>query len=339
MSDDTAFEVPPADVPDEGMGTASDDWEAQPEVDPEVADDFGMSAGYPIVTDEAIPLDPGEPPDEIEPPPEEAMQGAPLFSPEALVEPGPDSGTAPKPGDPLAASDELVDAMISSKSLKALWQRADHAQEMIQKNVKALGIARELLDLIQAARNEILAGKDHYEEAERFINEVEYRVELSGKMGEWTKIYGLPLFIYEVVWALVSFGIMFVWMRQLGDAVFLENNSDFVYFMGCMMWGGIGGVIGALISLVKHIAIEQDFDRQHVMWYISSPIVGYGVGAVIFLILRAGLLSLTGPEQGITSPFVMYVIAWLSGYQQNVFTDILKRILKIFKVDSNDQKE
>jgi hypothetical protein len=210
---------------------------------------------------------------------------------------------------------------------------------LVQERVRALGIARELLDLIQAARNEILAGKDHYEEAERFINEVEYRVELSGKMGEWTKVFGLPLFIYEVVWALISFSIMLVWMNRLGDVVFFENSSDFVYFVGCMMWGGIGGVIGALISLVKHIAIEQDFDRQHMLWYISSPIVGYGVGAVIFLIMRAGLLSLTGPGQGINSPFIMYVIAWLSGYQQNVFTDILKRILKIFEAGNNDKEE
>jgi len=339
MSDDPVLEVPPEDVPDEGMGTARDDWEARPEVDPQVDDDFGMSAGYPIITDDAIPMDPGEPPDEIEPPPEEAMQGAPLFSPEALAEPGPDSGAAPKPAEPFEASDELLNALVTKKALKDLWQRADQAQEQVQKRVKALGIARELHNLIQAARNEILAGKDHYEEAERFINEVEYRVELSGKMVEWTKRYGLPLFVYEVVWAVISFAIMFYWMNWAGYSTFQEGGTDLVYFIGCMMWGGIGGVIGALISLVKHIAIEQDFDRQHMLWYISSPIIGYGVGAVIFLVLRAGLISLTGPDQAITSPFVMYVIAWLSGYQHNVFTDILKRILKIFEVGSDEKKQ
>jgi hypothetical protein len=262
-----------------------------------------------------------------------------LFSPEAFAELGPDSGMAPKLGEPFEASDELVNALVTRKALKDLWLRADRAQKLIQERVKALGIARELLDLIQAARNEILAGKDHYEEAERFINEVEYRVELSGKMGEWTKVYGLPLLIYEVIWAAISFAVMFYWMNWAGYSIFQEGSTDFAYFVGCMMWGGIGGVIGALISLVKHIAIDQDFDRQHIMWYISSPIVGYGVGAVIFLVLRAGLLSLTGPGQSITSPLSMYAIAWLSGYQHNVFTDILKRILKIFKVGSDDKKE
>lgn len=133
-----------------------------------------------------------------------------------------------------------------------------------------------------------MTGKDHYEEAERFINEVEYRVELSGKMGGWTKVSGFRLFVYELACAVVSFVILFYWMSCLGETYFLDTNPDFVFFVGCMMWGGIGGVIGALISLVKRIAIDQDFDRQHVMWYIGSLLVCYGVGAVVFLIIRTG---------------------------------------------------
>jgi hypothetical protein len=292
----------------------------------------------------AIPMNPGAPPDETETSEEtassdeEELSEETDFSPEAFLQPGPDSGVAPKPGSPLDSLDELVDTLITDEALVALWQRANRAQELVREKVKALGIARELFTLIQAARNAILAGKNHYEEAERFINEVEYRVELSGKMGEWTKIYGFRLFIYEMAWAVVSFLILFFWMSRLGETFFLDTNPDFVYFVGCMMWGGIGGVIGALISLVKHIAIEQDFDRQHVMWYISSPLVGYGVGAVVFLIIRAGLFSLSGPGQAITSPFIMYTLAWLCGYQQNVFTDILKRILKIFEVGNKEEE-
>jgi hypothetical protein len=156
-------------------------------------------------------------------------------------------------------------------------------------------------------------------------------------MGEWTRIYGVRLFTYEIVWALISFAILFFWIWSVGDSFFMENNSDLVYLVGCMMWGGIGGVTGALISLVKHIAIDQDFDRQHMMWYVASPIVGYGVGAIIFMIIRAGLLSLTGPSN-ISSPFIMYVLAWMGGYQQNIFTDIVKRVLKLFEIGKKEEE-
>ena len=317
MSDEVIPAGPPEGIPDKDMGTIlTNDSNLM---------DSGASPDETKISDEAHSSGEGTHPEEVD------------FTPEAFLRSGPDSGIAPKPRNPQDSSDELVDTLITDETLISLWQRANHAQELVQEKVKALGIARELFTLIQAARNEILAGKDHYEEAERFINEVEYRVELSGKMGEWTRIYGFRLFIYEMVWAVVSFVILFYWMSRLGETFFLDTNTDFVYFVGCMMWGGIGGVLGALISLVKHIAIEQDFDRQHVMWYISSPLVGYGLGAVVFLIIRAGLFSLTGPGQAITSPFIMYTLAWLCGYQQNVFTDILKRVLKVFEVGDKEE--
>jgi hypothetical protein len=265
------------------------------------------------------------------------MQDAPLFSEAAFGLPGPASGTPPSIRNDQDASPEMVAKLVTEEDLQKLWRRADRAQTLVHQQVKALGIARELLDLIKAARNEILAGKDHYEEAERLLSEVEYRVGLTAKMGEWTRVDGVRLFTYEMFWAILSFAILFYWMGRLGDTVFLSNNADFVYFLNCMMWGGIGGVTGALISLVKHIAIDQDFDRQHTMWFIASPLVGYGVGAVIFLIIRAGLISLTGPDE-ISSPFIMYLLAWLSGYQQNIFTDILKRILKLFEIGNKEEE-
>jgi hypothetical protein len=106
-----------------------------------------------------------------------------------------------------------------------------------------------------------------------------------------------------------------------------------------MVWGCLGGVIGLWYALVTHIAREQDFDPQHRMWYLNSPLMGIGVGAVSFAILRAGLLSVTGPGQTIASPFILYILAWLAGYQHNVFTDIIKRIMKVFKIEEEREVE
>jgi hypothetical protein len=49
--------------------------------------------------------------------------------------------------------------------------------------------------------------------------------------------------------------------------------------------------------------------------------------------MRAGLTSLTnGQSQTISSPFVIYILAWLAGYRHNIFTEIVKRILKVFEL-------
>jgi len=60
--------------------------------------------------------------------------------------------------------------------------------------------------------------------------------------------------------------------------------------------------------------------------------MGAGVGAVIYLIILTGLVGLV--PQGTTElsvPWTVYILAFLSGYQHNVFTEIIKRILKVFE--------
>ena len=116
------------------------------------------------------------------------------------------------------------------------------------------------------------------------------------------------------------------------------SSPDVVFLLGSMVWGALGGVIGAWLSLVRHITKDQDFNRQHLLWYINAPVMGLGVGAVIFLIMRAGLLSITGPSEAISSPLVIYLLAWLSGFQQNVFTDMIRRLLQVFKIEGDGEE-
>ncbi len=97
MSDGTFPEAPPEEMPDGGIGTAREEWDTIPETDPKLDDDFGMSAGYPIINDYAIHQDPGNPLDEMETPPKEAMQGAPIFSGVEYDLPSPISNTMSKP--------------------------------------------------------------------------------------------------------------------------------------------------------------------------------------------------------------------------------------------------
>jgi hypothetical protein len=77
-----------------------------------------------------------------------------------------------------------------------------------------------------------------------------------------------------------------------------------------MICGGLGGVMGAWLVLIKHASQDQDFDKQHILWYVNSPFMGAGIGAFIYWVMRAGLISLTnGQSQTIASPFVIYIVA------------------------------
>ncbi len=322
-------EAPPDE--DAGMGALEPAYDlAQDEAFPPEAEDAGLQAYEPVLMDEEFPeVQPAAA--ELTPPPQEAMRGAPIFSPAAFAEPSPDEGTKrpdmPEPETRREADPEMVAFFVTDERMNALWQRADTVQAEVPKKIQNLYLARQLLDAIQSARNALMAGREYFEEAERYVNEVDYRLAFGERLKAWSSSWGSLLFLYEVVWALV-----FVWgMFRLGDAAFAPAGSPFLYILSSMVWGGIGGVTGALLALIRHITKYQDFDIQHRMWYLGSPIMGVVVGLFMYGAIQVGLLSLTN-NGSINSPFIIYVLAWLGGYQHNVFTDIVKRVIKAFEI-------
>jgi hypothetical protein len=144
-----------------------------------------------------------------------------------------------------------------------------------------------------------------------------------------------------MVWGLLS---LVPWVRNIiagtvtdGPIPGFTSASDVEILVNSLLWGGLGGVVGALYALWRHVAEDQDFDRQFSMWYITNPIMGLFLGAFSFLIIRAGLFSLTsggGSSAAITSPYFLYVMAWIVGFQQNVAYDIVRRVLGIFRVET-----
>lgn len=185
-----------------------------------------------------------------------------------------------------------------------------------------------------------MGGPENYEEAERHINEVELRVELSKQLDDWSKRLIPGLFGYLAFWFIV---LMLVLFFVLGDFAFASTgaggSSDLTYLFGSMVWGGIGGVIGALLPLIQHFSQDQDFDEHHKWWYLTSPPTGMAMGALVFLFLRTGLLSISGAGSDIASPIIIYITASLAGYQHNVFTDLIKRALKVLQVNDGDEAE
>jgi len=322
-------ESPPEE--DAGMGALEPAYDlAQDETVPPQADDAGLQAYEPVLPEGEFTVEAPPAAADLTPPPQQAMRGAPIFSPAAFAEPSPDEGVRrsemPEPETSREPDPEMVAFFVTDERMEALWRRADKVQAEVPEKIQNLYLARQLLDAIQSARNALMAGREYFEEAERYVNEVDYRLAFGERLKAWSSSWGSLLFLYEVLWAL-----LFVWgMFRLGDAAFASAGSPFLYILSSMLWGGIGGVTGALLALIRHITKYQDFDIQHRMWYLGSPIMGGVVGLFLYGAIQVGLLSLTNGD--INSPFIIYVLAWLGGYQHNVFTDIVKRVIKAFEI-------
>ena len=298
--------------------------------------DHGLTGGV-EPEDLAVPEGAGMPAEPMAIPPAESAGGMPDFFDDDFFEPTPTLGSsAPLLKETLPSDPEMVAKFITDKRLDVLWGRADSAKNDIDLKVHTLDIARGLLDQIKYARSYLLAGRQYFEEAERHVNEVEFRAYQNFTSRKWSTSYGVPILIFEIVCA-VALVLLFIGLSTAPPDTF---TGDLAGMLAAMIWGGLGGVVGAWLALIKHTSQEQDFDRQHTLWYINSPFMGALIGAFIYWIMRAGLISLTAGEvKTIDSPYIIYILAWLAGYQHNVFTSIVKRILKILEIGSGTKEE
>jgi hypothetical protein len=277
----------------------------------------GMSAVEPILTDaelEKVDLPIGE----IKIPTSINEKGFP-FKEEIVQE-----------AKPLEEKEEMLAHFVTPDRLALLWGRIDSAQQDIKMKVPNMAIARELIAKLEQARNELLAGKESYEEAERTISEVELRIAVveRAKTDNWAAI---ALFLYETIWA-VLFTTFFLITNQAPEI------TNIILVMSSAIWGGIGGITGAFYALWKHIARDVDFSKQYYLWYITNPIMGLILGAFIYLVMKGSLLSMTTETniQDITSPFIIYLLAFIVGYQQNVAWALVRRIVQVFQLSGEN---
>jgi hypothetical protein len=277
----------------------------------------GMSAVEPILTDADIT--------EIDLPVDEIKIPAPIDGPSM-----PDGEDVIVETPSLDEEEEMLAHFVTEDRLSLLWARIDAAQQDIKMKVPNMTIARELIAGLEKARNELLAGKENYEEAERTVSEVELRIVVveRAKADNWAAI---ALFLYEVIWA-VLFTTFFLVTNQVTEV------TNIILVMSSAIWGGIGGVTGAFYALWKHVARDVDFSKQYYLWYITNPIMGLILGAFIYLVMKGSLLSMTAETsiQDVTSPFIIYLLAFIVGYQQNVAWALVRRIVQVFQLSSGN---
>lgn len=234
----------------------------------------------------------------------------------------------------------LIGLYVTPQRVSQLHNRIDAAIEQVKKLVNSLSLAASLLDQLETARQLLFSALDNYDESERLVVEVEHRIEFIRRVRLASRTVGTWLLLYELFVFLLLAGV-FIYINLEPVAGVLREASplspvDLVQFFNTLIWGGLGGIVGAFYALWKHIASEQDFDPQYYLWYLTNPILGIALGAFVFLVFQAGFFSLTaGSEEGIAirSALVIYVFAWVSGFKQNVVYDIVRRILDVFRVE------
>jgi hypothetical protein len=207
----------------------------------------------------------------------------------------------------------------------------------------------EALNLLREARDISIERPRQFDQAEYRVAKARAMLERKQNISRWSLIYGYPVLLYDVVWFLLLLGSL-LFDRSL--AVFIANvtgatpasfSMEYIFpLWNTMAWGGIGGVVGSLYSLYWHAAVEQDFDKQYLMWYIVQPIMGIILGGIVYLIIASGLYSvqvLAGQvgtfeqaAQAMANPAVKAfhsVVACVSGFRQRFVYEMLDRVVQV----------
>jgi hypothetical protein len=238
---------------------------------------------------------------------------------------GPSLPTFVPPAE-LRGEDDLVNMFVTDDRLSTLWLEIESLERDIASTPDvSLKMAHEMADRLTTARNMMMNSREKYEDANRQVVEVKYLLSRVHRSG-WTQ-QTRPILGYLVISLLLLVGGFLLRTARLGPI--LEAKGTITEnWVWSILFGGVGGVTGALYGLWKHVASDQDYDPQFALWYYTNPVMGLVLGGLVFFLLLAGLAISSGGNAITPSSYTAWVLAFAVGFQQTLAFSLLNTVLK-----------
>lgn len=236
-----------------------------------------------------------------------------------------------------------LDANLDTGWQKSLHIRIDDLYKQVTTEFSSPpASADRMLTLLNEARQTLIESPESYVAVESRMMQVQVTMSRTMESRIQATRYGPRILGYEGLW-LVLFLLGLVFAAPLAE-LFTRSGSmtgatanDMFPFWNTLMWGGIGGIIGALYALWWHISDQQDFERQYLMWYLVQPIMGTVLGGIVFLLLTGGflLLQVKPSDANAGARLIPYLVAVLGGFRQNFIYGQFDRLIAMFTPDGN----
>lgn len=250
-----------------------------------------------------------------------APRAAETTAPTAVSAP---PAATPKPDESLQTLAESI-----SREIDALYQQMTR-----EVGTKAQGV-EEMAALLQQARIALTQGTEGITEAEKLTKQAQALLRRKEESRRWAASYGSLILGYEFLFFIAFVCVLAfdhplaAWAGTWTHVTDAVHMRDILPFWDTMIWGGIGGVVGALYSLYWHVAELQDFDRQYNMWYVVQPVMGAMLGAFIYLIVISGMLAMNTDIGGSSSSWFPSAVACLFGFRQKFIFELLDKLMEV----------
>jgi hypothetical protein len=156
-----------------------------------------------------------------------------------------------------------------------------------------------------------------------------YLKALFSKSWKWrfVNLYAGPVWIYMTAFLV----LVLAFYIYLIDKYFEDIHGVDQAAIHAVTWGCIGGILRGMWYLKDKVS-EREYKNSWWIYFLSVPFLGGIFGAIVYLVIIAGLLSLgvgQNNDQGlpqINRPLVIVPIAALAGFNWEWSVRIFKRI-------------
>ncbi len=268
-------------------------------------------------------VEPPQPVTTVSPPPPEQI---PAPAPAPATPPVPPPVAAPPPATSRAPTFDPEPAVAAVPAAPP-----DRISQLYDEVKKQLGdsrvVANECMGLLLKAREAYT--KQDFAAAEFYAESAEVRMkrsELSQRAARRPIVWAMWLWNLAMLFAgLLSVAVTYILNLTLFG---LPVAPEAIVLMRALAWGAVGGVLGALVSIVS-VMRRRELDPANDASYFARPIVGALLGGVLFVLSQAGVIAGNIDVGDVhIGPIFLYVFAALAGFGQDIMLESLRNILR-----------
>ena len=239
----------------------------------------------------------------------------------------------------------LLEKLVTDEEIEKAWNEIETLQGQIVQSVEG---DRRLTDIYQKelleASTLLLQSRANYDDVRAIIYRVRTDLARDAKIRRDIATYKPRIIRYLLLMLILWVLLMAAqpWFWQFMSGVVGMEILGLLYHP--TLFGMLGAIINAYFTLNKHAIQLRDFDPAHVSWYLMNPVIGLVMGLLMTLVFGAGIVStlsagiFSDPEMLGQYPFLLWVLCFLAGYNQNVVLRLLDRTFSFLRGMENDRE-
>jgi hypothetical protein len=264
--------------------------------------------------------------DPLEIPPAPRPPSRELFRPEP--EPPPDG--------------DLLKQFVTNQRLRDLWHQIDALQEEVIQNVRADRTSTDTYqqDLLYSSTL-LLQSAANYDEAREIVYRIRGDLNRERRVLADIRRYRPLLLVYYGIWLVILI------LASRLDPQFRQMMPDNLPILKLalppILFAALGSLFNGVMAIYDHTTTKRDFDPVYVSWYVVNPLIGAGLGLVVFIFFVVTGTSFTPSlvsDQNLvnaSTPLATWLLAFIVGWQQNTAVRLLNGFLKIVSFNSNKE--